>query len=56
MNNRGKCPGGGVSARFNRPGRGVLNSFLPGGGKSPTKRIAQEICPGGWSGLELIDT
>ena len=36
---------------FYRPGGEGLNSFHPGGGNSPIKN-----CPGGWSGLELIDT
>ena len=30
---------------------GVLNSLCPGVGIRPSKN-----CPGGWSGLELIDT
>ena len=46
-------PRGGVLARFYRPGGGILNSFLPGGGESSH----QKNCPGkGWSGLELTDT
>ena len=46
------APGGGVLARFYRPGVGALNSFLPGGGLF----AHQKNCPGGWSGLELTDT
>ena len=38
----GIMPGGGVLARFYRPG---------GWGIRPSKN-----CPGGWSGLELTDT
>ena len=34
--------GGGVLARFYRPGGGVLNSFLPGGGEF----AHQKNCPG----------
>ena len=45
-------PQGGVLARFTGPGDEVLNSFSPGVGNSPIKKISQ----GGWSGLELTDT
>ena len=41
---------------FIGPGGGGFELFLPGGGNSPIKKIAQGFCPGGWSGLELIDT
>ena len=47
--------GGGVFARFYRPGgRWGFELFLPGGGNSPIKKLPG-VLPGGWSGLELID-
>ena len=49
-------PGVGFLARFYRPGGGLLNSFCPGVGNSPVKKIAWGFAPGGWSGLELTDT
>ena len=41
------APGGGVLARFYRPGVGVLNSFLPGGGEFAHQKICPGFCPGG---------
>ena len=42
--------GGGVLARFHKPGVGVLNSFLPvGWGIRPSKNLPR-------GGLELTDT
>ena len=52
VNNREKCPGGGVLARFYRPGGGGELLFCPRGGEF----AHQKNCPGGWSGLELTDT
>ena len=53
VNNRGKCPRGGVLRRFYMPGGGGFELFFAWGvGNSPIKKIA----PGGWSGLELTDT
>ena len=53
MNNLGKCPGGGVLARFYRPGgRDFELSFCPGVGEF----AHQKYFPGGWSGLKLTDT
>ena len=43
------APGGGVLARFYRPGVGVLNSFLPGGGEF----AHQKNCPGGGGVVRL---
>ena len=53
VNNGGKCPGGGVLARFYRPGDWGFSTFFAWGVvNSPIEKIAQ----GGWSGLELTDT
>ena len=50
-------PGGGVFARFYRPGGGGFELlFCAGAGNSPIKKIARGFCPGEWSGLELTDT
>ena len=44
-------PGGGVLARFYRPGGGGFELlFCPGVGNSPIQKIARGE---GWSGLEL---
>ena len=53
VNNLGKCPEGGVLARFYSPEGGGFELFsCPEGGKfCPSKQL-----PGGWSGLELTDT
>ena len=58
VNNRGKCPGGGVLARFYRPGGvGVLNFlFARGVGNLPVKKLPGGFAWGGWSSLELTDT
>ena len=60
MNNREKCPRGGVLARFYR-GVGVLNSFFARGwGIRPSKKLRGDFAQGGggggWSDLELTDT
>ena len=48
VNNREKCPRGGVLARFYGHGVGVLKSFFAQGvGNSPIKKIAWGFCPGG---------
>ena len=45
VNNREKCPGGGVLARFYGPGGGGLNSFYARGwGIRPSKKL-----PGGFA-------
>ena len=44
--------GGGVLARFYRPGGGGFEHFLSGGWGI---RLSKKL-PGGWSGLELTDT
>ena len=51
-------PGGGVLARFYRPGEwGFEHLFCPGVGNSPIKKNFPGVLPGGrWSGLELTDT
>ena len=57
VNNWGKYPGGGVLARFYRPGEsGFELSFCPGGGICPSKKLPRGFAGGGWSGLELTDT
>ena len=41
-------PGGGVLARFYRPGDGGFELFFcPGVGEFPIKKIAQGFCSGG---------
>ena len=43
VNKSGKCPGGGVLARFIGPGgRGFELSFCPGVGNSPIKNLPEE--------------
>ena len=51
------APGGGVLARFYRPGGGGFELFLPGNGEFAHQKLPG-FCPGGggWSGLELTDT
>ena len=49
-------PLGWVLARFYRLGGEGFELFLLGGGNWLKKRNALGFCPGGWSGLELIDT
>ena len=63
VNNREKCPEGGVLARFYWPGgRGFELSFCPGWGIRPSKILLVDFAlgggggGGGWSGLELTDT
>ena len=57
VNNREKCPLGGVLGRFLGPGVGVSNSFFARGvGNSPLKKLPVGFARGGWSGLELTDT
>ena len=59
MNNLEKCPGGGVLARFHRPGGWSFELlFLPGGwGIRPSKKLPGGFAQWeGWSGLELTDT
>ena len=41
---------------FIGPGVGVLNSFCPGVGNLPIKKLPVFFPGGGWSGLELTDT
>ena len=41
VNNCGKCPGGGVSARFYRPGDGGFELFLPESGEFAHQKIAR---------------
>ena len=51
------APGGGVLARFYRPGDwGFELFFCPGGGEFAHQKVARGFCPGGWSGLELTDS
>ena len=51
-------PGGGVLARFYRPGGwGFSTPFLPWGwGIRPSKKLPGRFARGGWPGLELTDT
>ena len=52
------APGGGVLARFCRPGSGGFELIFVGGGGGDFahQKTAQGFCQGGWSGLELTDT
>ena len=50
-------PGGGVLARFYRPGDGGFELFFAQGvGNSPIKKLPRGFARGGLSGLELTDT
>ena len=43
-----KCLGGGVLARFHKPGGGGFEFlFCPGGGELAHQKNAQGFCPGG---------
>ena len=51
------CPGVGFLHDFSAPGVKVSHFLCARGVEnSPSQKISPEVCPGGWSGLELTDT